>query len=761
MSKRSGRLSPAALTEAISAVWSAASLRAGLARGLIVAMPSPSDAATVPAASGAAPGGITVPTLCTFVGLLGLGAITLASPGATRMYAWPWVFAYWAALLAPVTLLILRVLDSRRPWVLPGRAWIGLTLAWCGVVLASTLASPYRGPTLLWSAPLLAAPALFLALFDWLHASSDTVAERSRRMQHTAGFFLGIVALASLALWLGDISNRPSWRSVWLARNAYPLGHSNYTAGLTLLMLPCFVGLALGACGRVRLAWWAGTGIAVALLFTSGSRGGFGGLAVLALAATPAIARKLRVQLWLVAIIGLAVCALLFAANPRIRGMLTGAKADAPPNASKVQRSAMLEAGLRLGTERPILGWGAGATPLAYPRVRAGLEGGAENVLQLHSLPVQLWAELGGAGVLVALGGLGLAAWSAFRGGAESALPSATSPNHGRLVEPALAPAKAVLLGLSGYLVFSLTDSQLDVPVFAAGAAVGCALLASRGNHAGIVARRAGVVIPVLGLSVVGLLGQRDLTPVMNIEGLVFASNPATTDRGIGLLRSSLVLNPDQEIAHFNLGWLLVVKDSAAAEKHFLAAARLVPDKGGVWFGLGLARLNQNNPAGAARAFALEGLNDPAFLFSPWWKAEMFASLRKTHAAEFIRVADAAASQLQSRDGWLARESRYVAALTRWALDRSLIPDAALTGANRAAFFQRDPQGTELEMSLINAYRRERTGYPVLMRQPDLPPPSDVFTVQENAAAAGPLRFLFPDKGWLPAPLLLEILDPK
>ena len=59
----------------------------------------------------------------------------------------------------------------------------------------------------------------------------------------------------------------------------------------------------------------------------------------------------------------------------------------------------------------------------------------------------------------------------------------------------------------------------------------------------------------------------------------------------------SVVLNPDQEIAHFNLGWLLLAPDPVVAEKHLLAAAHLVPDKGGVYFGLGLARLNQGRIA--------------------------------------------------------------------------------------------------------------------------------------------------------------------
>ena len=50
-----------------------------------------------------------------------------------------------------------------------------------GVVLASALASPWRGPTLLWSAPLLAGPALFLAVFDWLHADPARTAARTPR----------------------------------------------------------------------------------------------------------------------------------------------------------------------------------------------------------------------------------------------------------------------------------------------------------------------------------------------------------------------------------------------------------------------------------------------------------------------------------------------------------------------------------------------------------------------------------------------------
>jgi len=47
------------------------------------------------------------------------------------------------------------------------------------------------------------------------------------------------------------------------------------------------------------------------------------------------------------------------------------------------------------------------------------------------------------------------------------------------------------------------------------------------------------------------------------------------------------------------------------------------------------------------------------------------------------------------------------------------------------------------------------------MRQPDLPVALDLFTVQENLLATGECRFLFPSKGWLPAPRLLLLLDDR
>jgi hypothetical protein len=57
-------------------------------------------------------------------------------------------------------------------------------------------------------------------------------------------------------------------------------------------------------------------------------------------------------------------------------------------------------------------------------------------------------------------------------------------------------------------------------------------------------------------------------------------------------------------------------------------------------------------------------------------------------------------------------------------------------------------------------YRRERTGYPVLMRNLDLLPPEDLYDVREDPGFAPRMPFTLPPKGWLPSPLLLKLLDP-
>ncbi len=642
------------------------------------------------------------------IGVAALATITLATPGATRMFAWPWTLVYAAALVAPVLVLIARGFDTRQPLALPAPAWTNAAAAGAAIIVISALVSPHRGPSLLASAPLLAGLAFFFVAFDWLRADETHAALLGRGL----GIFFSVVALASFALWASDLPGRAA-AEIFSARNPYPLGHSNYTAGLALLALPWFALLGLRSPRPASYAWAGGIALALAMLLTSGSRGGLLGLAVLALGALVVAPldrpRKLYLGVGL-ALIGLA----LALANPRTRAMFQPASPTAELNVSNLQRSAMLTAGLRMGADRPVLGWGPGTTPLVYPRYRGGLEGGVENVLQLHSLPAQLWAELGALGVVCAVWFVVLVARNARR-------------------EPTAA------LALIGYAVLALTDWQLDVPVFSFAIAACAALLAAPSSfppRAGP-SRVAGFAA-IVAFGLVALVGRRDSTPEMNTRALALAHDAATADQAAKLLRESLALNPAQEIAHFNLGWLLVVRDPAAAEKHFLAAARLVPDKGGVYLGLGLARLNQNHPADAARAFALECLNDPPFLRSPWWREPPIAAQRGAARAEFSA---------------LIAQAQTVVPLGSW------------TAAQLARVAEAAPTLGEVPAGPERSFFRERTGYPVLMRNLDLPTPVDLYPVREIAPDPSVVQFsavtapFLPAKGWLPSPLLLQLLD--
>jgi O-antigen ligase len=673
------------------------------------------------------------------LGAVALLAITLASPGATRMYAWPWTLVYVLVLVTPAGVLLLRLLDRARPLILPSRAWCWTALAGAVAVLASAMASPYRGPSLLWSAPLLAGVAFFFVAFDEVHAAPATSDTGCPAPLKRLGVFFAVIALTSLGLWLAGLPGL-SAAEIFNARNPYPLGHSNYTAGLALLMLPCFTVLAARTTGAARLGW-AGAGVlALALLITSGSRGGLLGLGALMLGALLALRLGWKKTLGLAGIAVVAGLAVALA-HPRTRAMFQRPDPAAEPNLSNVQRAAMIQAGGLMGRARPLLGWGPGTTPLVYPRFRAFLDGGVENVLQLHSLPVQLWAELGAAGLAGLLGFTLLAARHATR-----CLPATVT--------------------LGGYAVFALTDYQLDVPVFAFAVAGCAALLAPPAppvcHLMGDKLNRVALGLLTVGaLAVITLVGRPDPTPAINLRALALAGDATRQTAAVALFNQSLALNPDQEIAHFNLGWLLVVRDPAAAENHFLAAAHLVPDKGGVYFGLGLARLNQEHRAAAVRAFALECLNDPVFLVSPWWRQPVLGKLRpEVVTLTLVSIQEARSRRLLGTP-FADREAAYLAALIPW-LDGTATPGEVLGYVHtteRVGYFSRRPPLPGFATAPLQHYRRERSGYPVLMRDLDLPVPTDLFDVEENSLATGEYRFLFPAKGWLPGPLLLQLLE--
>jgi len=785
------------------------------------------------------------PTVATIVWIALLGVLTLAHPSTSRMLTWPWAIATAAVWLEPVVLVIWRL--TTRGLFGPGNLGLSLGPSLLAVAcVGSAVLGPFPGQSLVRTWPTLGGVALFLSLCDWLATPANTPARQERVARVLACFGAGIL-IVSLANWLNA-----AWpSSPWGSRNTFPFGHSNYTAGLVVLALPWLAERAGTAKAWARAGWVAAIIAALVTLASTSSRG-----AVLAIVVvTTAFA---AVGLWRarwparhkVALLAAAAAAMaaVVLPNPRLRDLALRREWSDSAVESNRQRSAMLTAGLRLGAERPWLGWGPGSVPLAYPQVRATLDGGVDNVLQVHSTPLQLWAT----GGMLALGA------SALIGGGLLAATMARLKN-GPLSSITLAAAASTL----GYAVFALTDHQLDVPMIAAFVVANASLLACAENQPvprGALGRRfalAALAVALIGAPLVALgrdllarrayeqaivaweRGRGDdvlaaldratrLTPydpffqhhaaATLLQASESATGPARSDlrrAAAARLTASLATGVHAEFAHFNLGWLqLEFGAPTEAVRHFRAAAALVPDKGGVYFGLGLA-LQQNGARDAAvRAFALEWLNDPRSAFSPAWELPAFAALRPAVQAETLRLYDQVqrdhpparvagvwmrwwlGEPLRAADlvpGFSHASTAFAAALPAMAARRVLPTDApwaslyaawrtraAAPGYLRAAAGDREfaaalarraarhgddfreflMAGTEEEPALLRTFRRQRIGYGILAAHPDGPPLTDLYLVQENRVLAAFAADLFPAKGWLPG-RCLQVFAPQ
>lgn len=616
-----------------------------------------------------------------------LAVLTFAHPSATRMFTWPWVgfaAAFWFAPIAGLLFLAWRA----SAWQLPPR---GLTVGLLGLALSTVLSaitSPFPFPSLLRTWPTLSGIALLGLVYAWLAVPFPSLETRRRQLTH--GLAIGGAALAFFSvvgwLWLGGLS----------LRNEIPFGHSNYTAGALLLVIPWLILAAIRHRHLFRWAWVIALIAALIALVGTSSRG-----ATLALVFTLALvtlialrhSRLPRSTKLLASGAIFLLGALTVLTNPRLRDLVVNLGWSDTARESNEQRSAMLQAGTQLGALRPLLGWGPGIIPLIYPKVRAELNGGVDNVLQLHDTPLQIWASLGSAGTFAAILLLAVAVQRLTR--------IARSPRP-------RAEAAAAATSVFAYGLFSLTDHQLDLPALNVLLVINLALLfdgvpprlahPSRLLRLAIVSTLAITFVALLALTgrdllarlsydqALTLIGQNnptasltrldqasDLAPYdpyyrHQAAGLLLAQRRATEDPDERLrlahaaaaqLESSLTADCFQEFAHFNLGWLNLDFDRPLlAVAHFAAAAREAPNRAGVYFGLGLALQACGRADDALRAFALEWVNDPSALAAPVWEIAGFDRLRSPIAAETGRLLQELASSYPQAD--------YNARLLHW-----------------------------------------------------------------------------------------------
>ncbi|NEQ49502.1 MAG: hypothetical protein F6K11_05125 [Leptolyngbya sp. SIO3F4] len=147
-------------------------------------------------------------------------------------------------------------------------------------------------------------------------------------------------------------------------------------------------------------------------------------------------------------------------------------------------------------------------------------------------------------------------------------------------------------------------------------------------------------------------------------EHALKSSSSDTVIDSLSWFRRSLKINPDQEFAYTNMGWLLINTEPEAATQSFTNSIRLIPAKKGLFFSLGYSLLQQNESTLALQAFTLEGLRNPIVLTSELWKTPLLQMVYpkllanvETILTQFI---------LTDQDSNLQSYWRHIRAGVRW-----------------------------------------------------------------------------------------------
>lgn len=240
-----------------------------------------------------------------------------------------------------------------------------------------------------------------------------------------------------------------------------PYVNHNHYAGLMELLLPVPLVIALSrqVRGPAKRMAMVAAAVMAGSIFLSGSRGGMTALAVqLSLLAAFSIHRGkensrstiVAIGVFLVLLVGL----LAWLGGGELTERLASIHTEARQELSEGTRLAMDRDGIKMFTQRPVLGWGLGVFPEVYPQFRSFYTNFFVNAA--HNDYIQLLVETGVAGFAIML-------WYVvvlYRRGLKKTRDW-TSDTSG-------AVALAALLGCTGILVHSFVDFNLQIPANAA-----------------------------------------------------------------------------------------------------------------------------------------------------------------------------------------------------------------------------------------------------------------------------------------------------
>jgi uncharacterized protein involved in response to NO len=621
-------------------------------------------------------------------GLLGVGfyiLFTLLPNGSSLLVSWPWVFIWQVALLLPWLWLLRDGWTQNQLTTLGYKLDYGMGLALVGLMGSTVLALfPQQARWYSWAA--LCAIAALYALNAWC----ESPARRLKLLTIQGGLSLAFIVV-SLSLWISQTLlpelNRlavlrklgldlPFDFSVLELRNWAPIGHQNYVAGYLVLSLPLLLGLSITSQAKWKWIWGLGVFLGLVDLYTTSSRGGWLGMAVIVGSGVLLLLSNRHLPLKWRGLAGLSLLTGLLGillANSRLRSLFSTSSLDGTGGETAF-RLITNTTGWAMGLEHPFFGVGPGGVPMLYQAYRpawAGRE--AELVYQLHSAPAQIWAELGGVGIALSLGLVGWLGYWGFR--LWRAQPAGWDTN--RIFTWSL------FAGLTGYGVVSITDYQLDIVCISGTLIVYTVGVLSLLRQYIPVHLETGSLksfkLSLLSWGIVGLLiaigiwlapihrawqlsslgftalSQKQIEPFKNyVEQahqlvpwesyysyqLGWNLGPLKTQNenaqvnqtrlkeSLEFFTRNVKASPNQESGTSSLGWLqLFNRQSTQATTSFLKSTQLIPAKHGGFHSLGVSLLEQKKVNLGIQALALEIVRDPLWLSSPLWHSAQYASV--------------------------------------------------------------------------------------------------------------------------------------
>jgi len=249
-----------------------------------------------------------------------------------------------------------------------------------------------------------------------------------------------------------------------------PYVNHNHYAGLMELLVPIPLVLALSrlAEDRERIAAAVASAVMVGTLFLSGSRGGMLAM-VVELAFLGVVLfrhkRSVRTAVGLGAFAIVLIGLLTWLGGQELTTRVSSISAETRTEISGGMRSSIDRDAWRMFRSKPVLGWGLGTFPVVYPQFRSFYTNFFVNAA--HDDYAQLLAEMGLLGFATMAWFLIVTYWSA--------LPKIDN----WMSDVSGAITLACLTGLSGILVHSIVDFNLQIPSNAALFYVFCSLAAA------------------------------------------------------------------------------------------------------------------------------------------------------------------------------------------------------------------------------------------------------------------------------------------